>query len=308
MNTKLKLALIFMLLTKMLYAQQDPAYSMYMYNGISVNPAIAGSAETVSATALYRKQWAGIKGSPETQTLNVDAPVWNKKIGLGLSIVNDRIGVVQNLNVNTQYAYRIRFERSTLSMGIQAGFNNYVADYTSVATNSQGGVTDNSFSQNSNQMIFNFGSGLYYYAEKFYAGVSVPHIINQSLDGIQDGSGVRSRQYRHYYITAGYVFSVAEKFKIRPSTLLKLADGAPLQLDVNSNFWYDDTFCLGFSYRTNDSFSTLVQIQVAKQLRIGYAFDYITSSLSRYTTGNNEVMLRFELRKKNTQILTARYY
>ncbi len=308
MNTKLKLTLVFILLTKILYGQQDPAYSLYMYNSISVNPAMAGSAETVSATALYRKQWAGIKGSPETQTLNVDAPVWNNKIGLGLSIVNDRIGVVQNLNINTQYAYRIRFERSTLSMGIQGGFNNYVADYTSVATSSQPGVTDNSFSQNSNQLIFNFGTGLYYYSEKLYAGISVPHIINQSLDGIQDGSGVRSRQYRHYYITAGYVFPIAEKFKIRPSTLLKLADGAPLQLDVSSNFWYDETFCLGFSYRTNDSFSTLVQIQVAKQLRIGYAFDYITSSLSRYTTGNNEVMLRFELRKKNTQVLTARYY
>lgn len=307
MNKILKLTIVFTLLTKIIYAQQDPAYSMYMYNGISVNPAMAGSAETMSATALYRKQWAGIKGSPETQTLNLDAPVWNKKIGLGLSIVNDRIGVVQNLNINAQYAYRIRFERSTLSMGIQGGFNNYVADYTSVTTSNQG-ITDNAFSQNSNQMIFNFGTGLYYYSEKFYAGFSVPHIVNQALDGIQDGSGVRSTQYRHYYFTAGYVFPVGEKFKIKPSTLIKLAEGAPLQLDVNSNFWYNDMLCLGFSYRTNDSFSTLVQIQVAKQLRIGYAFDYITSSLSRYTTGNNEVMVRYELRKKNTKILTPRYF
>jgi type IX secretion system PorP/SprF family membrane protein len=298
---------LFVFITQLTFAQQDPAYSMYMYNGISVNPAVAGSAETFSATALYRKQWAGIKGSPETQTLNVDAPFWNKKIGLGLSIVNDKIGVVQNLNINAQYAYRVKFENATLSMGLQAGMNNYAADYISVSTNSQN-VTDNSFSENVNRMIFNCGAGIYYYAQKFYTGFSVPHIINQSLDGIQDGSGAQARQYRHYFFTAGYVFNAGEKFKIKPSTLVKLADGAPIQLDVSTNIWYNEMFCLGFSYRTNDSFTSMIQIQIAKQFRIGYAYDYITSSLSRYTTGNNEVMLRYELPKKNNRIITPRYF
>src|SRR5687767_5613264 len=118
-------------------AQQDPAYSMFMYNGLAINPAVAGSAETFSATALYRKQWAGIEGAPQTQTLNVDAPVWSNKIGLGISIINDRIGVVENLNINAQYAYRIQFSEGTLSLGLQGGMNNYKADYTSVVTNAQ---------------------------------------------------------------------------------------------------------------------------------------------------------------------------
>lgn len=298
---------VLVLATQITYAQQDPAYSMFMYNGIAINPAVAGSAETLVATAVYRKQWDGIKGAPQTQTLNVDLPVWNKKIGLGLSVINDRLGVVENLNINAQYAYRIQFSNSTLSFGLQGGMNNYRADYTSVMTNPQN-VADNSFDENTNRMIFNFGSGAYYYAKKFYAGFSVPHLINQRLDGINDADGAQSRQYRHYFLTTGYVFDVDDKIKIKPSVLLKIVEGAPMQLDVSSNFWYDEKISIGFSYRTNDSVTGIFQLQIANQFRIGYAYDYIISSLSRYTTGNNEIMLRYELRHKNNRIITPRYF
>ena len=291
-----------------LMAQQDPVYSQFMYNGLAINPAVAGSAETFSATALYRKQWMGIKGAPETQTLSVDAPVYGKKIGLGLSVINDKVGIAQNLVINTLYAYRIQFKEGILSMGLQAGINNYKADYTSVQTNPQNGI-DDAFASNVNRMIFNFGSGLYYYSKRLYAGFSVPHILNQSLDGVVDQtSGVPSRQYRHYYLTAGYVFDAGENFKIKPSALLKLASGAPVQVDINSNFWYKEMYCLGVSYRTNDSFTVLLQLQLARQLRLGYAYDYITSKLSQFTTGNHEILLRYEFVKKNTRIITPRYF
>jgi type IX secretion system PorP/SprF family membrane protein len=289
------------------YGQQDPAYSLFMYNGLALNPAVAGSAETLTATALYRKQWAGVQGAPETQTFNIDAPVWNKRLGLGLNVINDKIGVVDNLTVNAQYAYRIQFGESTLSLGLQGGFNNYRADYISVITNPQSG-NDNSFSENTNRMIFNFGSGAYYYSKKFFAGFSVPHVINQSLDGIVEPNSVRSRQYRHYFLTTGYVFDAGERFKIKPSALLKVAEGAPLQLDINSSFWYDEMYSLGFSLRTNDSFTVMLQLQLARQLRVGYAYDYIISPLSRYTTGNNEVMIRYQITPKNSKILTPRYF
>ena len=291
-----------------LMAQQDPIYSQFMYNGLALNPAVAGSAETFSATALYRKQWMGIKGAPETQTLSVDAPVYGKKIGLGLSVINDKAGITQNLVMNTLYAYRIQFKEGVLSMGLQAGINNYKADYTSVQTNPQNGI-DDAFASNVNRMIFNFGSGLYYYSKRLYAGFSVPHILNQSLDGMVDqGGGVPSRQYRHYFLTGGYVFDAGKNFKIKPSALLKLASGAPIQVDINSNFWYNEMYCIGFSYRTNDSFTALLQLQLARQLRIGYAYDYLTSKLSQFTTGNHEIMLRYELVKKNTRIITPRYF
>src|SRR5688572_18958602 len=172
-KTGLILLLVMLASINKVMAQQDPAYSMFMYNGTAINPAVAGSAETLSATALYRKQWAGIKGSPETQALNIDAPFWSKKVGLGLSIVNDKIGVVQNLNINAQYAYRVQFQNSTLSMGLQAGMNNYNANYSSVVTSSQASAMDNSFAENTSRMIFNFGAGAYYSGNKFYAGLSV---------------------------------------------------------------------------------------------------------------------------------------
>lgn len=305
-NAGKMLALLFMMVAYSVQAQQDPTYSLFMYNGLAINPAVAGSAETLSATALYRKQWAGIKGAPETLTFNVDAPFWNKKVGLGLSVINDKIGVMQNLNVNALYAYRIRFETGTLSMGIQAGMNNFSADYSSVVTNPQN-TTDNSFSENTNHTVFNFGSGFHYYSERFYAGISCPHFINQQLDGIKDTNGEQSRQYRHYFLTAGYVFDAGEMFKIKPSTLVKVAEGAPLQVDINSNFWYDEKIGLGFSYRTNDSFTTSLQFQIDK-FRIGYAYDLIVSSFKRYATGNNEIMVRFELAEKHKRVLTPRYF
>jgi type IX secretion system PorP/SprF family membrane protein len=301
------LCLIFIFTTMQAFAQQDPAYSQFMYNGISINPAMAGSAETFAAAALIRQQWAGIEGAPQTKTLNIDAPVLKDRLGLGLSIIDDEIGVVENLNINAQYAYRIKIKNGALSMGLQAGFNNYKADYMSVVTDANSSM-DNSFSQNTNRMIFNFGAGAYYYSEKFFAGFSVPHFINQQLDGIHDQNGVQSHQYRHYFLTTGYVFSIGERYKVKPSTLLKVAEGAPIQLDFNANVWYNDVISAGVSYRTNDSVSGLFQLQVAKQIRIGFAHDFIISSLSRYTTGSNEVMLKYELRKKNSKILTPRYF
>ncbi len=290
-----------------LCAQQDPIYSQFMYNGLAINPAVAGSAETLSANALYRRQWIGITGAPETQTLNVDAPVYKKKLGLGLSIINDKVGVTQNLVVNTLYAYRIQFQRSTLSIGLQAGVDNYRADFTSVETGSQTG-TDDAFGSNVNLVHFNFGSGLYYYSKRLYVGFSVPHILNQSQDGMNSQGGTQSRQYRHYFLTAGYVFDIGDDFKIRPSTLFKLAGGAPLQVDINTNFWYKETYCLGVSYRTKDSFTTLFQLQITRQFRFGYAYDYILSNLGQFTTGNHEIMLQYQLVKKNTKIITPRYF
>jgi type IX secretion system PorP/SprF family membrane protein len=298
-------------------AQQDPAYSMFMYNGLTVNPAMAGSAGPFSATALYRKQWIGVEGAPETQTLNVEgtlrsrkvpAPM-GRKVGLGLSIVNDQIGVTKNLSVNGQYAYHMQMRKGTLSMGLQAGFNNYKANYAAVVTSKQN-TPDNSFAENSSSMIFNFGAGLYYSAEKFYAGFSIPHILNQKLDGTIVYDGTHSRQFRHYYLTGGYVFDAGLKFKIKPAVMLKVAEGAPLQLDVSTTVWYYSKVGLGVSYRTKDSCTGILQVQLSPNLRFGYAYDFLITSMSRYTTGNHELMLRYDLHRKNRDMgnLTANHH
>jgi type IX secretion system PorP/SprF family membrane protein len=287
-------------------AQQDPAYSFIMYNGTAINPAAAGSAEGFSATAIYRKQWAGIKGAPETFNLSADAPVRNRKIALGFSVISDKIGVMNTTNVNAQYAYRIEYRNYILSLGLQAGLNNFNADYNSVSTNPTQGV-DQSFSENTSKMVFNFGSGLYLYNERFFAGFAIPHFINNRIDDIGEGNGIQSRQYRHYYLSGGYVFDLNQELKLKPSALIKVAEGAPIQLDVNANVWYKEFVSLGAGFRTNDSFTTMVQFQYNK-FRFGYAYDIITSSLSRYTNGNSEIMVRYELSNKKKKILTPRYF
>jgi type IX secretion system PorP/SprF family membrane protein len=310
--TKQVITLCFILLARFGFSQQDPSFSQFMYNGLTINPAMAGSSKTVSALAISRQQWAGIKGAPSTQTFNVDAP-WGKKVGLALSVINDQVGITKNLNISGQYSYQLQFEHSTLSFGLQASVNNYRADYTSVVTNPivpDQNVADNSFNENINQMGFNFGTGAYYYSQNFYAGVSVPHILNQRLDGFHGDNSSLTKQMRHYFLTAGYIFDVGMKVKIKPSALLKIVEGSPVQLDLNTTLWYDDLVGIGVSYRTNDSVTGLFQYQIGKQFRVGYARDFIVSSLSRYTTGNNEIMVRFDLRKKSDDkvVNRVRYY
>ena len=296
--------LTFVLLARFGFTQQDPAFSQFMYNGLAIDPAMAGSSQTLSATAISRQQWAGIKGAPSTQTFNVDAP-WGKKVGLGLSVINDQLGITKNLNISSQYAYRVQFGGSTLSLGLQATVASYRADYTSVITNpnSLDQSIDNSFAQDIKRMGFNFGTGAYYYSQKFYAGISIPHIFNQHFDGSR---GSATKQSRNYFFSAGYIVDVGPKVTIKPSALLKISEGQSVQLDLNSTVWYDNILGVGVSYRTNDSVTGLVQYQIGKQFRVGYARDFIVSSLSRYTTGNNEIMVRYELRKKGEDTIANR--
>ncbi len=290
---------VFLLLACKTFAQQEPAYSMFMYMGNGLNPAMAGSSGTFGATALYRKQWAGIEGAPQTQTLMLDAPVANNRVGLGLIVMNDRIGIHQNMNVTTQYAYRIKFDKQRgLAMGLQASLLNYKADYTSVVTNPNH-QSDGAFSDYTNQIAIGFGSGVYYYAPRFFAGISVPNLINESLDG-SDNNQFSARATSHYYITTGYSIDVSPMLKIKPSTLVKVTEGAPIQIDFNTLLWYQEKYGLGFSYRTNDSFTAMLQVHVANALTFGYAHDFVVSKLSRYTAGNNEVMIRYRLPQKST--------
>jgi type IX secretion system PorP/SprF family membrane protein len=268
-------------------AQQDPAYSMFMYTNTATNPAMAGTAGTLSGMALYRDQWTGIKGAPVTQFLNLDMPLHSDKVGVGLVLHDDRIGITRNQNFNLQYAYRLKFEKGVLAMGLQGGLNHYKADYTSVVTNPQN-IVDNSFSEITNSYWVNVGTGIFYYTEKFNIGVSVPKLLNQSIDGMG-----KNRLQHQYYLTAGYAFPLSPDWMLRPSTMLKIGEGVPLQADFNNTFWFREKYSIGISYRTNDSMAGIIQLMVADGFVVGYAYDYILSSMSQYATGSNELMIRF---------------
>lgn len=284
------------------FAQQEAMYSQYMFNGLVLNPAYAGSHEGLSVAALYRNQWVGVEGAPVSQSLSVHAPLKKDNVALGLSIVNDRIGVTNTLSMNGIYAFRIEMESGVLSMGLQAGLARLQADYTKVALNPQG-APDVQFSEVQNYLMFNFGNGVYYYSDKFYAGVSSPNLFRTRLAGGdfrskttgEEEEGSLPQHARHFFLSTGYTFNLSEHVQVKPSTLIKVAQGAPVQFDINTNVWLNDFFGVGASYRSNNTLIGLAEVKVGKQFRVGYAYDHSVSDISQYTANTHEVMLRFDM-------------
>lgn len=288
-------------------AQQDALFSQYMFNTMLINPAYTGSREVVSLNALYRKQWINVPGAPETMTFSADTPLKNEKMGVGLTVFNDRIGVTNSTGFYANYAYRIRLSNNgTLSMGISAGATLYKADLTSVKYTDDN-TYDVAFGANISKWMPNVGLGLFYNTDKLYIGLSSPHVLNNKLD---NDPGLTSRQYRHGYLLGGYVFDLNHKFKLRPSALVKFVSGAPIQLDLNANIWMYDKIAFGISYRSLDAPVFMVEIQITEQLRFGYAFDYAHSikPTSYYNRTSHEVMLRYEFGYDKSKVLTPRYF
>ena len=298
-----KLAIVILLVSMTASAQQDPQYTQYMYNMNVVNPAYAGLKENLSVTTLYRKQWSGLEGAPTTFTLSGHAPVGDK-VGLGLSAVKDELGPVNETNVFVDFSYTLELGESTkLALGLKAGGTFHDIG---LATLDLQDLNDPFFSQDISGATPNVGAGAFLYGDNYYFGLSVPNMLNSvHLDenGMQYGSEVS-----HYFVTAGYVFQVSDDVKLKPSTLLKSAFGAPLSMDLNLNALFFEKFEVGSSYRTEDSFSGLIGFQVAPYLRIGYAYDHIVSELSAVAPASHEVVITFDLRSNPKTLRSPRYF
>lgn len=287
------------------FAQQEAMYTQYMFNTLAVNPAYAGSRNVVSATALFRNQWSGIKGAPKTQTFSIDAPINQKKVGLGLQIFSDKLGRTKNTGTVLSYAYRIRMENASLSFGLQGSLSQFSADYTSISLDPAGLSIDPAFMNNDNKTLINFGTGVYYNTDRFYVGLSSPELINNILPGSETSL---NRQAMHLFLMSGYVFTLNSVFKLKPSVLLKGVKGAPLQADLNTSLWIKDVLSIGAQYRTNADVSALLEIQATPQIRFGYAYDHSTTPLSSYNSGSHEIMLRYEFGFQRGKVLTPRYF
>lgn len=290
--------------------QQDPMYSQYMFNMLSINPAYAGNRESISLTALYRNQWSGIEGAPETMLFGADMLLNNDKVGLGLNIVKDQIGIMDNTIINTAYSYTIRKDRTTkLSFGLQAGVYQFKADYSEVKHSLVNTAYDPAFSEQVNTVKPNFGIGIFYTSKNFYLGASVPKLLDQYYSGSDDDLLASPNFYnRHFFFTTGMVFQAHIHWKIKPSVLYKMVEGAPMQLDINTNIWYKDFLSLGASYRTADAVLIMMQAQASRKLRFGYAYDITLSDLSGYAGSSHELFLRYEFARKKTTVLSPRYF
>lgn len=290
-----------------LKAQQDPMYTQYMHNPLTVNPAYAGSTDMMSAMFLVREQWVGFDGAPKSRTLTLSAPVTKYDIGAGFSYVNDELGPVKQNSLYADFAYKLKVsENATLSMGIKGGFDMIQINLMNLSLNQN---NDDAFSSDFQEdFILNFGLGLYYYTPKYYVGVSIPRMLKNNYD--DDGVNTTSLGYkeRHYFFTAGALFDINENLKFKPSILSKVVWNAPLSFDISANFILNDKLWLGTSYRIDDSMSFLIHYQLTEQLRVGYAYDLTESELRKYNSGTHEIMVAFDFQFNKKKVMTPRYF
>lgn len=275
------------------YGQQDPQYTQYMYNMNVVNPAYAGSHESLNIGTLYRTQWVGLDGSPETYTLAIDAPI-RKNMGIGLSLIADKIGPVKEQNLYVDVSYTIETsEQGKLAFGLKAGFTFFDALLSTLDLGDN--IPDDLFDEDINDVYPNFGAGVYYYTNKFYAGFSMPNMLNQFHVEKKGGVIYSAAEKMHWFLTAGYVFDLNKDLKLKPAFMAKAAQGAPLSIDISANMLIYEKFEAGLSWRVDDSVSALANFRVSRSMRIGYAYDYTTTNLGDFNSGSHEIMVLFNI-------------
>jgi type IX secretion system PorP/SprF family membrane protein len=290
-----------------LKAQQDVMVSQYMFNGMLVNPAYAGSHKYFSSSLLHRAQWVNFEGAPQTSVLAVDGPLYDQKMGIGLMLSHDKIGVTEQNDVYANYSYFLKMGKGKLGLGLKAGISYYTAKVDDLLVWDAG--DENFTGTKRSALLSKFGFGMYYYTERWYAGLSVPSMLAYDPDknfsiSMESSSAIR----KHYYLTGGYVFDAGEKFKIKPSLLLKHQTAAPVEVDVNLTAMYLNTVALGVSYRSNDAIVVMAEYQANKRFRVGYAYDITTSNIRNYSSGSHEVMLGFDFGKDITKTKTPRFF
>jgi type IX secretion system PorP/SprF family membrane protein len=273
-------------------AQQEPQYTQYMFNTVSVNPAYAGTRNALNVLFLSRIQWAGLEGAPKTFDFTVHSPLNKYKMGLGLSVISDKYGPVKNLYVNVSYAYRIHMsEKFILSLGIKGGFYNYHVGLSDLDT----GGTDPSFTNDMNQHFKpNAGFGLYLYSDRFYIGASAPKLFETNLSGDQKTPGTIADLKRHYFFMTGAVFGIGADIKFKPSVISRMVEGAPSSSDLTGQFLFKDRFWAGASYRIDEAIALLASFQINEQLMIGYSYDFPTSNLHPFNNGSHEFVISYD--------------
>ena len=294
--------IIVLLIATQVYGQQDPQYTQYMYNMNVINPAYAGSKENLSFGLLYRTQWTGIEGAPKTGTFFGHLPVGDK-VGIGLSVISDEVGPIKETNAYADFSYTLQLGGDhRLAFGIKAG-----ATFHDIGLAGIDLIDPNDpFFQNINTTTPNIGAGVFYYSNNYYLALSVPNILNSvHLDA--NGNKLGSEE-AHYFLTGGYVFELSPNAKLKPSFMVKSAFSAPTSFDVNLNALFYEKFEIGASYRLDDSFSGLINFAITPTVRIGYAYDSVTSDIKRYAPSSHEFLLLFDLNFPKKVSRSPRYF
>jgi type IX secretion system PorP/SprF family membrane protein len=288
-------------------AQQDPHYTQYMYNLSVINPAYAGSKENLSMGVLYRKQWVEIEDAPTTGTFFAHMPA-GKNVGVGLSVISDKIGPVEENNIYGDFSYTLNLGgEHRMAFGLKAGATFHkVGLFSDIGNGNVPDPNDPAFAEDSNRTFFNLGSGLFYYTNKYYVALSVPNMLKSKYldyNGRQFGT-----ETLHYFLTGGYVFDLNPNLKFKPFAMVKSAFNAPTSLDLSTNFLFNNKFEIGATYRLEDSFGAMVNYAISPNLKVGYAYDHIVSDLNITTPSSHEIILLFDLNFPKKVSQSPRYF
>lgn len=288
------------------HGQQDPHYTQYMYNMSVFNPAYAGSKESVSGGLLYRKQWVEIEDAPTTGTFFLHSPV-GSNVGLGLSLINDKIGPVEETNIYGDFSYTLQLGgEHRLAFGMKAGVTMHKIDFETIYPTLPD-VGDGAFGGgNPSETFLNVGAGMFYYTDNYYLAFSVPNMLKAKY---LDYSGTSyGGEELHYFLTGGYVFELSSQWKLKPFAMVKTSFGAPASIDFSLNALYNERFEIGATYRREDSFGAMASFAITPNLRIGYAYDHIVSDLNVVTPASHEFMLLFDLNLSKKVSRSPRYF
>jgi type IX secretion system PorP/SprF family membrane protein len=293
---KIILQIITLLVTTLLWSQQDAQYTQYMYNMSVINPAYTTSdLGIINIGGLHRTQWVGIIGAPKSSNIFVHTPI-NNEIEIGFSLINDNIGdVVKENNIYADFAYKLNLEENgILSFGLKTGITFFDVNFNDFDLESGDVFTDPNFAENINQSFFNIGAGVYFNTDNYYIGFSIPNFLKaKHLD--RNNGKYQGVDQPHLYLTGGYVFEINNLFKLKPAFMTKVVKGAPASVDLTANILYNNRLEFGIGYRFNDALTGLFNIKATPELRIGYAYDHTVSNLGPFNSGSHELFILYDL-------------
>jgi len=290
-------SLILLLIPLSLAGQLTPVTSQYVLNPLSINPAYAGNSGALNIAAFYRRQWAGIPGAPETMTLAADAPFLDSKLGLGFSITNDKIGVTKETHFLTNYSYKINMDKGSLSLGLGAGLITTNTAWSDLVVLDPG---DENYLTNSRVFVVpDFTFGAYYLNQNYFAGLSIPKLLGYKFNYDKNRYTLMVNPGKYnYLLNAGYVYTLNQKIKLFPSTLITISPGEKLLVDLNAYVSLNDRIWAGASYRNGRSLGALCQFAINNQFRVAYTYDFDLGKLGQYSNGSHEIMIRYEFHYK----------
>jgi type IX secretion system PorP/SprF family membrane protein len=302
------LLFLFLFVFVMTNAQENEQYTQYLYNPIAINPAFAGASEGTVLYTSYRSQWTGLNGSPKTGLLSVNGRI-NDNMGLGFSVVNDKIGPTDASALAVDFSYSLKLnEKYKLAFGLKASANLLNVDLSKVYLNDP---DDFVFETNiDNKFSPNVGVGLYLHSDKTAIGLSAPNLLTTKFydSYISNASNSHiTKDNLHFFLTADHTFDLGGNLRFKPALLIKVAQDVPVQTNVSANFIIQTKFTLGMAYRFGGTISNTVGFQLNDSMFIGYGYDLATTKLPKYNSASHEIFLKYEFIKKKKKYVGLYY-